>query len=151
MVRSLPRRFTPADAVSRAADVHAVADADLSPDGHTPAARANADTLSHADAVAHPAATEMMKLSLELERLLQPLTPRQREVLDLAVSEGLTHKEIALRLGIGRQSVKNHMMAIYDKLCPLRRDLFLAAIEAWRRGEIALPQPMSQRSPFREW
>jgi DNA-binding NarL/FixJ family response regulator len=92
-----------------------------------------------------------MTLPPELERLLRPLTPRQREVLELAVLEGLTHQAIAVRLGIGRQSVKNHMMAIYDKLCPLRRDLFLAAIEAWRRGEITLPQPASQRSSYHEW
>lgn len=77
-------------------------------------------------------------LPWEIEKLLEPLTPRQREVLELAVLEGLTHKQIGLRLGIGWRTVSKHIVAIYDKLCGFRRDLFLAAVEAHRRGEIDL-------------
>ena len=73
-----------------------------------------------------------------MEKYLEPLTHRQREVLKLVVLEGLPHKEIATRLGIGRRTVANHMTAIYDKLCRNRRNLFLAAVEAHRRGELSL-------------
>lgn len=65
------------------------------------------------------------------------LTPRQQEVLELA-AKGLAYKQIARKLGIVEQTVKNHMRSIYDRLCPLRRDLFIAIIEAWRHGEINL-------------
>ena len=80
----------------------------------------------------------MITLSDRIEKYLEPLTARQREVLELAVLEGLLHREIAVRLGIGRRTVANHMSAIYDKLCHHRRGLFLAAVEAHRRGELSL-------------
>ncbi|SCY72651.1 LuxR C-terminal-related transcriptional regulator [Microvirga guangxiensis] len=41
-----------------------------------------------------------------------PLTPRQRDVLDLLV-KGKTNKEIALALGLGEGTVKIHMAAIF--------------------------------------
>jgi DNA-binding NarL/FixJ family response regulator len=41
-----------------------------------------------------------------------PLTPRQRDVLDLLV-QGKTNKEIALALGLGEGTVKIHMAAIF--------------------------------------
>jgi len=48
------------------------------------------------------------------------LTPRQVEVLRL-VSEGLTDKEIAIRLGIRASSVKNHCRNAYDRLGAVNR------------------------------
>lgn len=68
----------------------------------------------------------------------QLLTPRQREVLELMLLEGLSHKAVAERLGIARQTVVNHVAAIYDKLCGHRRCLIVAGINAWRRGELNL-------------
>lgn len=47
--------------------------------------------------------------------LEEPLTPREEEVLRLAAS-GLTHREIAGRLGIQAKTVRNHLANLYDKL-----------------------------------
>lgn len=44
-----------------------------------------------------------------------PLSARETEVLALAAN-GLTHKEIALRLGISSRTARNHLAHIYDKL-----------------------------------
>jgi DNA-binding NarL/FixJ family response regulator len=49
-----------------------------------------------------------------------PLTLREREVADL-VCDGLSNKQIALRLGIGPATVKNHVHSILDKLNVARR------------------------------
>ena len=48
------------------------------------------------------------------------LTSREREVAEL-VSEGLSNKQIALRLGIGPATVKNHVHAVLEKLHVARR------------------------------
>lgn len=42
------------------------------------------------------------------------LSPRQSEIADL-VAEGLTEAEIGVRLGISKQTVKNHKQTIYLK------------------------------------
>ena len=47
--------------------------------------------------------------------LVEPLTPREREVLEL-VADGLSNKAIAARLGIGAETVKFHLGAILGKL-----------------------------------
>ena len=46
---------------------------------------------------------------------VEPLTPREREVLDL-LAEGLPNKSIAARLGISEQTVKVHVSSICGKL-----------------------------------
>lgn len=46
---------------------------------------------------------------------INPLTPREREVLEL-VAEGLTNKEIANRLTISINTVRSHLRFILDKL-----------------------------------
>lgn len=43
------------------------------------------------------------------------LSARETEVLSLA-AVGLTHKEIASRLGISSRTARNHLAHIYDKL-----------------------------------
>ena len=43
------------------------------------------------------------------------LTPRETEVLALA-AKGLTHKEIAERLGISARTARNHLANLYRKL-----------------------------------
>jgi two-component system NarL family response regulator len=43
------------------------------------------------------------------------LTPRQIEILRL-VANGNSNKTIAYHLGISRQTVKNHLWMLYDKL-----------------------------------
>jgi DNA-binding NarL/FixJ family response regulator len=47
--------------------------------------------------------------------LTEPLTPREIEVLEL-VSEGLSNKAVAERLGISDQTVKFHLASITGKL-----------------------------------
>ncbi len=55
-------------------------------------------------------------MSLEEERpeKLIPLTPRQRQVAKL-INEGLTHDQIARRLGIALRTVQNHTWAIRQR------------------------------------
>ncbi len=52
----------------------------------------------------------------EIERALNTLTLRQREVLKLQFFEGLGHTEIAARLGTTRRSVKRTVIKSYGKL-----------------------------------
>lgn len=69
------------------------------------------------------------------EELFEPLTPRQMEVLEL-VTRGMSNKEIAFKLGISHQTVKNHMTAILRKLrC---QDRTQAAVYALSHGWIRL-------------
>lgn len=43
------------------------------------------------------------------------LTPREREILGL-MNSGLTKHKIAQRLGLRLQTVKNHLVSVYEKL-----------------------------------
>ncbi len=47
--------------------------------------------------------------------LIEPLTPREQEVLSL-LSQGLTNKAIALELNLSEHTVKFHMGSIFEKL-----------------------------------
>jgi len=67
--------------------------------------------------------------------LEEALTNREREVLIL-LSEGLTNKSIALRLGISENTVKFHVNAIMSKLGAQSRTE--AVVRAARLGLIAL-------------
>lgn len=42
------------------------------------------------------------------------LTPQQRKALEL-IAAGLSHEQIAVRMKIGRQSVKGHIVNICDR------------------------------------
>jgi DNA-binding NarL/FixJ family response regulator len=48
-------------------------------------------------------------------RPLQPLTPREVEILDL-LADGLGNKAIAARLGISDHTVKTHVASVFSKL-----------------------------------
>jgi DNA-binding NarL/FixJ family response regulator len=66
-----------------------------------------------------------------------PLTNREMEILELII-EGLSNKEIALRLEISQQTVKNHVTSILAKIdCSDRTQ---AAIYALRHGWVRLPE-----------
>ena len=68
-------------------------------------------------------------------RLVEPLTSRETEVLEL-LAEGLSNKGIAARLGISDQTVKFHVASIGGKLGAANRtDAVRLAV---RRGLIAL-------------
>lgn len=71
----------------------------------------------------------------ERDELFQPLSPREMEILE-HVTRGLSNKEIAYRLGISHQTVKNHMTAILRKLRV--DDRTQAAVYALRHGWVRL-------------
>jgi DNA-binding NarL/FixJ family response regulator len=71
----------------------------------------------------------------EIEPLVEPLTTREIEVLEL-LAEGLSNKGIARRLGISDQTVKFHVSSVTGKLGAHSRT---AAVRlAVRRGLITL-------------
>ncbi|MCX7070896.1 MAG: response regulator transcription factor [Gammaproteobacteria bacterium] len=57
---------------------------------------------------------------LAMQRLIEPLTPRELEVLDL-VCDGDSNLDISARLGISLSTVKYHVLQIYGKLGVARR------------------------------
>ncbi len=69
--------------------------------------------------------------------LFSPLSPREMEILK-NVTRGMSNKEIAGRLGISHQTVKNHMTAILHKLNV--EDRTQAALYAVRHGWVPLAE-----------
>ncbi len=69
------------------------------------------------------------------EDIFVPLSPREMEILE-HVTKGLSNKEIAYKLGISHQTVKNHMTAILRKLRV--DDRTQAAVYALRHGWVRL-------------
>ena len=74
----------------------------------------------------------------DVENIYSPLSPREIEVLDL-VAAGRTNKEIAVKLAISNQTVKNHISSILRKLAV--NDRTQAVVYAMRRGWIKVVQP----------
>ncbi len=64
-----------------------------------------------------------------------PLSPRELEILEF-VTNGMSNKEIANRLGISQQTVKNHMTSILKKLNV--QDRTQAAVTALRHGWVRI-------------
>ena len=54
---------------------------------------------------------QFKELNENIDFLLGKLTPRQKEIFKLSREEGLTHEEIAKKLGISVNTVKNHMVS----------------------------------------
>lgn len=65
----------------------------------------------------------------EIERALNTLPPRHREVLLLQFSEGLGHAEIAERIGATPRSVKRCIIKSYEKLRIELKPELLGALE----------------------
>jgi two-component system nitrate/nitrite response regulator NarL len=80
---------------------------------------AEASTLAEARADDHGADAWLVapprRVPADDEYVAEPLTPREREVLEL-VAEGLPNKTIAARLGISDQTAKFHVASICGKL-----------------------------------
>ncbi len=56
------------------------------------------------------------ELNDQIQSLLSELTPRQKEIFLLSREEGLSHEEIAKRLGISSNTVKNHIVTTLNFL-----------------------------------
>jgi DNA-binding NarL/FixJ family response regulator len=80
-------------------------------------------------------------LTADSSDYLVPLSPREMEILEF-VTRGLSNKEIAFRLGISHQTVKNHMTSILRKLRV--DDRTQAAVYALSRGWVRLDSTRSE-------
>jgi DNA-binding NarL/FixJ family response regulator len=67
-----------------------------------------------------PSAAALIRPSAAPAGPVEPLTPREQEVLQL-LAEGLSNKEIALRLGISEHTAKFHVAKLLQKLGALSR------------------------------
>jgi len=79
---------------------------------------------------------DMLLLEREVEPLLSPLSPREKEILE-HIAQGNANKEIADALGIRNQTVKNHIASIMRKLAA--NDRTHAVVLALRHGLIRVP------------
>ena len=65
----------------------------------------------------------------EAEAFISPLTARETEILDY-IAQGYLNKQIAIRLGISEQTIKNHVTSILRKLnANARTDAVVLAIK----------------------
>lgn len=71
----------------------------------------------------------------EDERLVEPLTPRESDVLNL-LADGFPNKAIAASLGISEETVKFHLASVFGKLGASNRTD--AVRQAIRRGLVPL-------------
>jgi DNA-binding NarL/FixJ family response regulator len=81
--------------------------------------------------------------AMDAEGHFVPLSPREMEILEY-VTHGLINKEIASKLGISQQTVKNHMTSILKKLNV--KDRTQAAITALRRGWVRMDNDTHQEA-----
>jgi NarL family two-component system response regulator LiaR len=73
-------------------------------------------TVHGGEALLHPAvAARLMEEVADEERAADPLTPREREVVEL-IARGLSNKRIAAELGISEKTVKAHVSNVLAKL-----------------------------------
>jgi DNA-binding NarL/FixJ family response regulator len=75
--------------------------------------RAGVEEVVHRDAAGQTA--EAVQRALEVRQPLARLSPRQIEVLRL-ITEGLTSREIAARLGLSEKTVETHRSAVAQRL-----------------------------------
>lgn len=67
-------------------------------------------------------ALEMQELTTLIEKGVEQLTRQQREIFQLSRKEGLSHVEIAEKLGLSRQTVKGHIVNALNFLRKFLRD-----------------------------
>jgi DNA-binding NarL/FixJ family response regulator len=96
---------------------------------------AEAGTMSAARALGLEADAFLIADESPDQALVEPLTPRERQVLEL-VADGLANKAIALRLGVSDETVKFHLGSVFGKLgASNRTDAVRLAL---RRGLVPL-------------
>jgi two-component system, NarL family, response regulator LiaR len=83
------------------------------------------------------AAARLLREERTSETLVEELTPRETEVLQL-LAHGLANKEIARDLGIGEKTVKTHVSNILSKMGVLSRTQ--AALQAVRMGLVKMDE-----------
>jgi two-component system, NarL family, response regulator YdfI len=133
----LSDRFEPGRlAEALRAGLRAILPGDMSPDQIVAGLEAAAAGLI----VLHPAEFDAMFPAAEpasspLAELIEPLTPRESEVLQMLAS-GLANKEIATRLAISEHTVKFHVASILGKLGAASRTE--AVTRGIRRGLVLL-------------
>ncbi len=95
------------------------------------------DNLTDRPKVAEQVLQQFQKLSwqMEVEEFISPLTPRETEILDY-IAKGYLNKQIALKLGISEQTIKNHVTSILRKLNANARTE--AVVVAIRKGLISI-------------
>ncbi len=71
----------------------------------------------------------------EAQAFISPLTPRETEILDY-IAQGFLNKQIAVKLGISEQTIKNHVTSILRKLNANARTE--AVVVAIRQGLITI-------------
>ena len=84
------------------------------------------------------AAFRQMVVDEDTQSIFSPLSLRELSVLEL-MAAGQTNKEIALRLDISNQTVKNHVSSILRKLAV--NDRTQAVVYGMRRGWIKVVLP----------
>ncbi|WP_127358499.1 response regulator [Actinacidiphila soli] len=105
-------------------------------------------TVASGQSMLDPATTTRLMSSLRgddapaepQDELLSGLSPREREILGL-IGEGLTNRQIGLRLYLSEKTVKNHISRLLAKLGVERR--IQAAVLATQAG----PQPAPEHRP----
>jgi len=73
------------------------------------------------------------------------LTRREDQVATL-VSEGLTNREVAARLGLSEHTVSNYLFKIYEKLGISSRVEFVLYVCGWKQQGLANADPMPSRT-----
>ncbi|MFC2003459.1 LuxR C-terminal-related transcriptional regulator [Chloroflexota bacterium] len=80
---------------------------------------------------------DLSLLGKDMESLMTPLSPRETEILKY-IAEGNTNKRIAYTLGIGEQTIKNHIASIMRKLNA--NDRTHAVVLAIRKGWLSIEE-----------
>jgi len=80
----------------------------------------------------------------DVETLMTPLSPREREILR-HIAEGTSNKRIAFALGIGEQTIKNHITSIMRKLNA--NDRTHAVVLAMRKGWLNIEDKIEPIEP----
>jgi len=95
------------------------------------------ESLTTRPKVAEQVLRQFQELSLrsEAEAFISPLTPREMEILNY-IAQGYLNKEIAAKLGISEQTIKNHVTSILRKLNANARTE--AVVIAIKQGLISL-------------
>ena len=83
----------------------------------------------------------------DIETLMTPLSPRETEIMKY-IAEGTSNKRIALALGIGEQTIKNHITSIMRKLNA--NDRTHAVVLAMRKGWLNIEEIVETPEPEEE-